>query len=567
MVLRLSIRKTSTASTDRGHMILRTSDIGIFLFLQWALVRPVFLLLASFAASANIFSAATWTAFVPCIDDDSLVPISMPSNEIGTPISLSTDFHPTAAAITPDGRRVLVTSGGTNNIAVLDLTQPSIEPAYVSVGATTNCVAITPDGRWALAVSGSSSVFVLNLSRSSVTLEKTISGLVYPCRVAITPDGTEAFITTSLYDQYIVYVFTIGTTGVEYEYSFSTIISPPFDVGISPDGTRALVSVYGDHYVEIVDLTQPIISGISYIVPVNDRGDLFLGLSPDGKIALVANGSIINVLDMTKPTIEEGYFVSTSQTGADGVAFSPDSTTAYISNSDGTVSVFDITATPIVLIDTIESVGGGPQGIVVSPDQAPTASFTMDVDGSTVFFDGLASSSPVGSIATYAWNFGDGTAETSSSPTVSHTYKKAGKYTVCLTVTNTEGTSTRQTFTGRTVNNNGGPSAMSSTTVEELVLFTGKIKKNSRKEKLWLQTKWQAAGSSSKIRCYQIFTGKKKIKTIWDRHCKKAIIHLHPYWFPLTMSNGYRTYLHNKYKIRVLYRGGKASSFTNLCLS
>ena len=51
-----------------------------------------------------------------------------------------------------------------------------------------------------------------------------------------------------------------------------------------------------------------------------------------------------------------------------------------------------------------------PYGVSITPDQAPTASFITSINGSTVFFDGSGSSSPVGSIATYKWNFGDGTA-------------------------------------------------------------------------------------------------------------------------------------------------------------
>ena len=65
----------------------------------------------------------------------------------------------------------------------------------------------------------------------------------------------------------------------------------------------------------------------------------------------------------------------------------------------------------------------------------------------------------MGSIASYAWNFGDGTTATTTSATTTHTYAASGTYNVTLTVTNTQGTSTAQTFTGQTVSNNGGPSA------------------------------------------------------------------------------------------------------------
>lgn len=50
-----------------------------------------------------------------------------------------------------------------------------------------------------------------------------------------------------------------------------------------------------------------------------------------------------------------------------------------------------------------------------------------------VNFNGSASSDPGGSIASYAWTFGDG--GTGSGPTPSHTYTVAGNYTATLTVT------------------------------------------------------------------------------------------------------------------------------------
>jgi PKD repeat protein len=79
--------------------------------------------------------------------------------------------------------------------------------------------------------------------------------------------------------------------------------------------------------------------------------------------------------------------------------------------------------------------------------------------GSPTAFDASASSAPVGTIASYAWNFGDGTTATTSSPTIAHNFAGPGPYPVNLTVTDSAGTSTTQTFTGQTVSNNGGPSA------------------------------------------------------------------------------------------------------------
>ncbi|MFT4108332.1 PKD domain-containing protein, partial [Propionicimonas sp.] len=72
-----------------------------------------------------------------------------------------------------------------------------------------------------------------------------------------------------------------------------------------------------------------------------------------------------------------------------------------------------------------------------SANQSPTASFSAPVSGLTVNVDGSGSSDPDGSIASYAWDFGDGS--TKSGATASHTYAADGTYTVKLTVTDDKG--------------------------------------------------------------------------------------------------------------------------------
>jgi PKD repeat protein len=67
----------------------------------------------------------------------------------------------------------------------------------------------------------------------------------------------------------------------------------------------------------------------------------------------------------------------------------------------------------------------------------PVASFVPNCTGLTCSFDGSASSDPDGTIASYAWSFGDGTA--GSGATVSHTFAAANTYLVTLIVTDNGG--------------------------------------------------------------------------------------------------------------------------------
>jgi len=82
-----------------------------------------------------------------------------------------------------------------------------------------------------------------------------------------------------------------------------------------------------------------------------------------------------------------------------------------------------------------------------SPNQPPAAAFTVSPTsgqpGTWFTFNAASSSDADGSIAGYAWSFGDG--GTGSGVTAYHTYASAGTYTVTLTVTDDDGATDTET--------------------------------------------------------------------------------------------------------------------------
>jgi PKD repeat protein len=77
-------------------------------------------------------------------------------------------------------------------------------------------------------------------------------------------------------------------------------------------------------------------------------------------------------------------------------------------------------------------------GVGAAANAAPVSSFAAAASELVVAFDGSGSSDADGTVASYAWDFGDGTAA-GTGQKVSHTYEKAGAYTVRLTVTDDAG--------------------------------------------------------------------------------------------------------------------------------
>ena len=101
-------------------------------------------------------------------------------------------------------------------------------------------------------------------------------------------------------------------------------------------------------------------------------------------------------------------------------------------------------------------------------NSAPTADFTSTVNGKQVSFDGTPSSDVDGTIASYAWDFGDGSpVDTTSGVNVSHTYAAAGAKTVKLTVTDDEG-GTSLVTTKTVTPGNAKPTANFTSTTSDL---------------------------------------------------------------------------------------------------
>jgi len=85
----------------------------------------------------------------------------------------------------------------------------------------------------------------------------------------------------------------------------------------------------------------------------------------------------------------------------------------------------------------------------LAPNAVPSASFTATPNSGTapitVSFNASASADSDGTIASYAWNFGDGT--TGSGVTTQHTYTAAGTYTATLKVTDDRGATSSTSVT------------------------------------------------------------------------------------------------------------------------
>lgn len=108
------------------------------------------------------------------------------------------------------------------------------------------------------------------------------------------------------------------------------------------------------------------------------------------------------------------------------------------SNSYLSATIDEVAVYPVVLNQTQLAAHYTLGSTGLMPNQLPVASVTTTVNGLSVAADSAGSNDPDGTIASYSWDFGDGSAAVTGAM-ASHTYASAGTYTVTLTVVDNRG--------------------------------------------------------------------------------------------------------------------------------
>jgi YVTN family beta-propeller protein len=555
----------------------------------------------------TVFGAGwEWDALVtsaPSSGTGSVVPIGVSSYLQGD--SIGVDVSPRAIAITPDAKTALVVNADSDDVSVVDLTTKVTYTIPLPGGLVPENIAITADGREALVVAIPSSfsgwppktVIVLDLTTIPISIKSSLTETIFGTSLAITPNGKWALIggTDTLNNS--ISVLDLTTNPISFKSNF---IPGFFDGGlaVTPDGKRAIAVTKDLSTATMIDLTaKPNPLQIHTVNVGASPSDV--AITPDGKRALVifaGTGNIptggITVLNLTTTPmsvqtlnvpLEEGFVPNS-------IAITPDGKKAVVTRSgvvflkqvgqtaalqQSGVVFFDLTTDPISMISTPVFDIDTPTDIAITPDQAPTARFTFTVEGSKVTFYASSSTSPIGSIASYKWDFGDGHKLTTTNPVVTHKYHDLPKakshkdydkpIMVTLTVTNTAGTSTDVTFTGRTVSNNGGPSAVCRqpliTPPSNFVAAEVKVLRD--KNEVILKTVWTES-STKGVKKYEIFAHNEKIATISAKDDLEKTIRVHVRHLPKDISDAFIQGICSKYRIRAVVGDEVVSPFVYL---
>ncbi|WP_345481944.1 PKD domain-containing protein [Amnibacterium soli] len=160
--------------------------------------------------------------------------------------------------------------------------------------------------------------------------------------------------------------------------------------------------------------------------------------APTAKAAVAADGLVVTV-DGSASTDADGKVAAYRWDFGDGTSAAT-ATATHTYDAAGTYAVKLTVTDDGGLTDSVIR-----STTVKAPNAAPSASFTAAADAATVSVDASGSKDPDGTIASYAWDFGDGGTATGAS--TKHTYAKSGSYDVALVVTDDAGASDRSTKT------------------------------------------------------------------------------------------------------------------------
>jgi YVTN family beta-propeller protein len=360
-------------------------------------VRNFHILTFAFALT-GLLPVSAWAqkAYITNYDDNTVSVIDTTTNTVVKTIPVG--LGPFGVAVSPDGARTYVTNYGnqvssSNSVSVID-TATDIVIAAIPVGSYPFGVAVTPDNT-KVYVTNTASASVSVIDTATNTVSKTIivgtactnfpnvpsgepgfSNCQMPIGVAVSPDGTEAWVGRKDYfgnDDYIFVIQTKTDTGVA-TIDIGSGVNPQ-GIAFTPDGTKAYLGIFtgsgpGPDVLVINAVSHTVITGIPQ--PAATTG---VAITPDGKTLYVIHPGGFPWMSMVD-TATNTIITSITTPGGPGYGLSktPDGSRVYAvnPNNPGPPNCAAISTTSgvtgcVTVIDTSTNTVTGSIPVGVSP--------------------------------------------------------------------------------------------------------------------------------------------------------------------------------------------------------
>jgi len=413
--------KTMKVNKKLCSVALASTAIVLFLILTFSTAS---------AATAQSTSNTAGYAYITNSGSTTVSVIDITTNKVTATINVGK--YPYGVAVNPAGTKVYVSKETSGAISVIDTATNKVT-ATVKVGKNPWGVAVNPEGtRVYVANEGSKTVSVIDTETNKVTATVYVGN--YPCGVAVNPEGTKVYVANTLDNT--VSVIDTATNKVTATIKVGNL---PTGVAVNPAGTRVYVT--NEYDVSVIDATKNKVAATVTVgkypwgVAVNPAGTkVYVTNYGDGTFSVIDTAT-----NKVTATVKVGSYPL-------GIAFSPDGTNAYVAKeTSGAVSVIDTATNKVtakVWVGKEPAAFGKFIGSVsVQNPVVPVADFIGSPVSGNVPLEVQFTDKSTGSPTYWKWDFGDGAdLVTEYNPT--HTYSKAGNYTVKETVSNAAGKDT-----------------------------------------------------------------------------------------------------------------------------
>ena len=314
--------------------------------------------------TGSLSAAGAPKAYVGLFKDDAVAVIDTAQNKVLSTITVPKGPH--GLVVTPDGRKVYVSSDGASTVSVIDTATDRVV-ASIDVGANPHGLAISGAGSRVLVSGwGSNRALVIDTATDRVIGEVPIA---QPHNGTLSQDGRTAWVASQQQGATALVRLNLATWK---EVARVPLDKTPRGLELSPDGRRVFFTLAGVNAIQVLDTaTNEIVTQI----PVGTSPH-YTPFTPGGRwaLAVIQGPGELGILDTTSNTLAGTVAVGKAPHWSTS---SSDGHTAYVTNEGSNdVSVVDLANRTVTA--TI-AVGNAPRKIAVQPVSGAAATTPASV--------------------------------------------------------------------------------------------------------------------------------------------------------------------------------------------
>src|SRR2546426_1189130 len=302
--------------------------------------------------TGSLTAAGAPKAYVGLFKDDAVAVIDTVQNKVLSTISVPKGPH--GLVVTPDGRKVYVSSDGAATVSVIDTAADRVG-ASIDVGANPHGLALSGDGSRVLVSGwGSNHVLVIDTTTDRVIGKVPIA---QPHNGTLSRDGRTGWVASQ--QQGAMALVRLDLTTWK-EVARVPLDKTPRGLELSPDGRRVFFTLAGVNAIEVLDTTT---NRVITQVPVG-ASPHYAPFTPDGRwaLAVVPGPGELSILDTASNTLAGSVAVGKAPHWSTSTS---DGRTAYVTD-EGSNDVAVVKLASRMVTATIP-VGNAPRKIAVQP--------------------------------------------------------------------------------------------------------------------------------------------------------------------------------------------------------